>query len=193
MSANSLYDAIEAFCEKEWETVRQIVKEFRSGRHKTQPWRLVPAARVRKIWHESHVVGFVRNVKGLERIEAQVLDNIHRLAVNTTIMGHTQWHPRDMFDDEDFDLNDEEIDTFCDYACDANGAARISDYAMDKLKKLAVDLYEEQDPTDKLVILDTIFSVTHARSDLASWFIEGGRFTLSLMTYGDGNETRLAA
>ena len=32
-----------------------------------------------------------------------------------------------------WDLNDEEIDTFCDYACDANGAARISDYAMDKL------------------------------------------------------------
>lgn len=189
--ADSLYDAIEAYLDKEQETVLEIIAEFRCGRHKTQPWKVVSAARVKKIWHESHVMGFIRDVKGLEMIEARVLRNIHRLSVNTIIMGHTPWRPQDLLDD--YDLTEEERDLFADYAIDERGTFRLSDYAIEPLKKLAVNLYEAQDPEEKLVILDKIFNIVHARSDLASWFIERGAWTLSEITYGAGDELRMAA
>jgi hypothetical protein len=188
---NNLYDAIEAYIDKENETVQAVIKEFRSHRHKTQPWKVVPAARVKKIWHESATLGFIRDLKGLERIETQVLENIHRLSINTTFMGHTPWKPGDLYDD--FDLTEEERDMFAEYAIDERGTFRLSDYAMEPLKKLAVDLYEAQESGEKLVLLDRIFNFVHARSDLASWFIEGGTRTLNEITYGDGDETRLAA
>lgn len=189
--ANSLYDAIEAYQDNEQETAETVIREFRSGRFQTQPWQVVPAARVKKIWHESHTMGVVRDARGLDKIADQVLANIHRLSVNTTILGHTPWKPQDMYDD--CDLTEEECDLFADYAVDERGACRLSDYGLEPLKKLAVELYEAQDPEEKLVILDRIFNVTHMRSDLASWFIEKGSWTLSEITYGDGNETRLAA
>lgn len=62
------------------------------------------------------------------------------------------------------------------------GQWRISDYALDKLYSLANDLLKTSSSDEKLVIIDTILSVTHQRSDLAALFIEGGQQSLNMLS-----------
>lgn len=167
-------DAIETFVENEDRVANEVIREFLSGEYLRQPWKLVDPREIERVWSEPHRIGFVRSVKALERIASLVLENIHRLSVNTIIMGHTPWHPNDMFDHLGICLSEEERDAFSNFCIDENDTWRISDYAMDKLKTLAVKIYAEDDPEQKLVLLDRVLNIIHARSDLSSWFVKGG-------------------
>ncbi len=113
-------------------------------------------------------------------ISHQILTNITLLMANTVLMGHTGVNPRD-----EFDLTPEECDSFADYAIDENGQFRLSDYGMDRLVDLAAKIYQTKKPEDKLVLLDQVLNVTHQRSDLASWFVEGGTKSLHMIS-GEG-------
>ena len=55
----------------------------------------------------------------------------------------------------------------------------ITDYGLKPLRTLAIQLYGEQDPKEKLVTIDKILNVVHQTSDLAAWFIQGGASALS--------------
>jgi hypothetical protein len=55
----------------------------------------------------------------------------------------------------------------------------MSDYGTDPLVKLAFQLAREDEAEKKVVIIDKMLNVVHQRSDLASWFIEGGSAALS--------------
>ena len=44
---------------------------------------------------------------------------------------------------------------------------------------LGSKLYEEDAPENKLVLIDKILNVVHQRSDMASWFVQGGSAALS--------------
>jgi hypothetical protein len=57
---------------------------------------------------------------------------------------------------------------------------------MQPLMTLVGELRRETKPEDKLVTIDKMLNVVHPRSDMASWFIEGGSSSLSKLSgYGD--------
>ena len=70
-----------------------------------------------------------------------------------------------------------------------SGQAYISDYGMQPLLTLVGELRRETKPEDKLVTIDKMLNVVHPRSDMASWFIEGGSSSLSKLSgYQDTGE-----
>lgn len=60
-----------------------------------------------------------------------------------------------------------------------SGHMYISDYGLPAIEQLTTQLYGEDSPEIKLQTIDKILNVVHQRSDLASWFIEGGSGALS--------------
>ena len=59
------------------------------------------------------------------------------------------------------------------------GHLYITDYGLTALMTLGSKLYGENIPEKKLVIIDKILNVVHQRSDMASWFVQGGSNALS--------------
>ena len=60
-----------------------------------------------------------------------------------------------------------------------SGHLYISDYGLPAVMQLTTQLYGENNPEMKVQIIDRILNVVHQRSDLASWFVEGGSSALS--------------
>jgi hypothetical protein len=110
----------------------------------------------------------------------RITRNIVRLWINTIVAGHTSQDSREL--SEDLGLPDDNGETLATYLCDRDGSWRISDYALDSLIPLCVDLLKEEDPMQKLVLVDRVLNVTHARSDLAESFVEGGDRTLDKLS-----------
>jgi hypothetical protein len=60
-----------------------------------------------------------------------------------------------------------------------SGHLYISDYGLPAIEQLSAQLYGENKPEMKVQIIDKILNVVHQRSDLASWFVQGGSSALS--------------
>ena len=60
-----------------------------------------------------------------------------------------------------------------------SGHLYISDYGLPAIEQLTAQLYGENSPEMKVQIIDKILNVVHQRSDLASWFVQGGSSSLS--------------
>ena len=162
--------------EKQSEILGEMVSEYLSGQHPALPWKVVPAARLVRIWKDAARDGFVRDEKGLARIEATFVENVVKLMVTTEISGHTNVSPEEALAEY---FGPDEIEAFVEWAIETEGGAwRISDYGLPDLVNLAALVTDAANPSDKLVILDRMLNVAHQRSDLASWFVEGGRRTL---------------
>ena len=161
------------------------MNEFRSSNENdTQHWKPVNFSAVQRIWVEASKMGFVRNEKGLNQIAEQIITKIVQLQVNTELAGHTSIDPNDMLQSDGIEpFTDEEYERFVDWLVDEKtGQWRISDYALDKLYNLANKLMNTASSDEKLVIVDTILSVTHQRSELAELFIEGGQQSLNILS-----------
>lgn len=146
-----------------------------------QPWKLIPFHRLKKIWEDFMTMGIVRDVRGLETIEDIITDNILKLYVNTELVGHTQYDPDDDFDE--YSYSEEDIEQFNDYI------SKFSDYAFNDFggKRLGLltllgNLRKTKTPEEKVPIIDQMLNVVHQRSDLASWFVEGGSKSLSQLS-----------
>ena len=88
-------------------------------------------------------------------------------------------------------LMDEIIGKFYDYYMnDPEGkmGGFISDYGLNPLLKLLGQLMRETKPEQKLVTIDRMLNVVHQRSDIASWFVEGGSRALSQLSGYDDTE-----
>lgn len=59
------------------------------------------------------------------------------------------------------------------------GHLYITDYGLNALMTLGSELYKEDVPENKVVLIDKILNVVHQRSDMASWFVQGGSAALS--------------
>jgi hypothetical protein len=168
------------FFERESEMADKMYREYKSGTP-SQPWKLVPAARIIAIWKNAAKTGFVRDERGLNAIANQMIENTIRLYINTELAGHGNSSSKDVLERLGLDdiIEDGEVEKFVDWAVDYPGGWRISDYGLEPLMKFAMELLEGPSVDDMLVIIDKMLNVTHQRSDMASWFVEGGTRTLN--------------
>jgi len=60
-----------------------------------------------------------------------------------------------------------------------SGHLYISDYGLTPIMTQTSKLYSENDPNKKIILIDSILNIAHQRSDLASWFVQGGSAALS--------------
>ena len=154
-----------------------------------QEWYTIPLYKIKKTWEDSYKYGFVRNEKQLEEIRNLFLSNVAKVHVNTEILGHMDHAPDELVDI--LEEMDKTIDDFYDHrGCmeffdDSNGAPRLSDYGLKPLIDIAVRITDSTDPMETLGLIDQGFNIVHQRSDIASWFVEGG--TSSLMKISGEN------
>lgn len=127
-----------------------------------------------------------------------VLNNIALLEVLTDIHGHSTHFPynefHDVFDDEDipdkhtydfsyiYDILYEKYN-IDDYTPSfSNGQPVLSDYGLEPLQKLALQLIRQTKPEDIIITINKIMNVAHQRSDLSELFIEGGEKSHSMIS-----------
>lgn len=180
------------FHESADDVVIDAIREFKFKKpsQKYQSWSLIKFNRLYKIWNDFVKMGVVRDEKGIDEIEAIILRNILKLNANNILLGHSSidsdeyWEQtydgwNDMSEEEQENIKEE----YSEFATDPkSGHWRISDYGTDKLIILASKLLRQNDYDQKLYIIDRILNVVHQRSDLASWFVEGGRRSLSKLS-----------
>ena len=155
-----------------------------------QAWRVVPAARLEKIWQDYSKTGFVRDEAGINEIADLIIENICKVEVNTILCGHTPYHPEEWAHEQTNQNYPEgyfeRLDNFFD---DPHSSTwRISDNALRPLTTYAADLITAKTSEDKLQLIDKVLSTVHPRGDVASWFVQGGRKTLTKMFKYRGDE-----
>lgn len=169
------------FFKRQGELMDQALFEIGQGVEQ-QEWDLVKAKRIKKIWRDYAKLGFVRDERGLEQIENQIIENMLKLEVNNILSGHHQMRP-DEDTMEEYGVTQDMLNYTRYYEDLKVGQLRISDYGIDKLWPLAVKLRLAKTPEEKLGLIDQMLNVIHMRSDLPAWFIEGG--TKTLIQLGD--------
>lgn len=170
------------------EILRDTIQEFIDKRERNQPqsWALIKFPRLKKIWEDYMRTGFVRDEKGLEEIVNRMTRNVLKLDVNTLLAGHDTYLPTEELEDyglTEEDLNTDEFDTFI--TDPKTGQWRISDYGLKPLYDLLEKLRKARTAEEKVPIIDQMLNVVHQRSDLASWFVEGGSSALSQLSGTD--------
>ena len=154
-----------------------------------QEWNTVDFSMLKRQWEEYMKWGKVlpRYEKSIEYIEKIFTENILKVTINTELAGHEQTDPieewmeyfGDDMDEEEKKKMAEYMDQYFGDWIEEGGQMRISDYGLKPLRKLLSQLRNEMDPSKKLPILDKMLNVVHQRSDIASWFVEGGSAALS--------------
>jgi len=78
-------------------------------------------------------------------------------------------------------LNDAMQEKFFEYYLTdpKSGHLYITDYGLTPIMTQASKLYIEDNPIQKVILIDSILNIAHQRSDLASWFVQGGSRALS--------------
>lgn len=176
------------------ELFNQAVEGFlraRNGSGEKQPWQFLPFPRLKKIWEDYIRYGFVRDVKGLDIIEAIMIQNTVKLWVNTELSGHVEYSVDDEL--ERFGITYDDLwnydngFTYDDYM--RSDITNISDYGLKPLLKLLEQLYQQSKPEDKLVTIDKMLNVIHHTSDLANIFLRGGSADLDQLSGYYKNDT----
>jgi len=123
-------------------------------------------------------MGFVRDERGVEDMAEDFLHKIAAIDAITVLAGHTPSDPRSVIREFELRWSEKTDDKLPWYITDEKGSWRLSDYALPKLQDHALHLLDAQTAEEKILILDAILNVVHQRSDLASWFVHGGRRAL---------------
>ena len=164
----------------------EILKEYHDKKRKRgtkMSWSVVPFARLKRIWEDYAKLGFVRDIKGLQEIERQILNNLTKLQAATDVGGHGG--------DADLDEISEELgvkpidgnntDFYFDFLNTEYGEP-ISDYGLPKLWEIAKQFPRARIPEERLLLIDQMLNVIHQRGDLAALFVEGGSKSLSQLS-----------
>lgn len=145
-----------------------------------QSWSLIKKEDLIRIWTQYSRFGFVRDENAILNFQGIIIENIGKLYANTIFMGHDSISPKNHAEWLGFDdITNQDFEGFEDFITDRNGTWRISDYAIDKLATASIALAQARTPEEKLLAMDHVLNVVHYRSDLASWFVEGGTRTLT--------------
>jgi hypothetical protein len=163
------------------------IKRIKPG--ETQPWRVIPFPRLKKIWNDFVNTGVVRDTAGIDLFEKIIAENLCKIWTNNYLTGGTPYG--DYQDElEDYDVTTEEYERYAEeWINDEDGCDRVSDYGVEPIYKLLVDCKMTDKYEEKLVLIDQMLNVCHQRSDLAKWFVEGGSKALSQLSGVEVNES----
>lgn len=149
------------------------------------PWEPIPLSRMRKIWKQYTDSGEVLDEKGLDSIGQNLVEKIATLDAMTDLAGHGEIHPKEILERVEEEYDEETDEKLGDYILDEHGSWRISDSALNAgLRTLAMLIIESSNAEEKLQFVDRILNVVHPRSDMARWFVEGGREGLDVLFEG---------
>jgi hypothetical protein len=188
VSSDPDYDAAEDHSERVWDQREEIANEFlnryAAGERKFLiSWPRIRAAPLKRIWLTFGRMGvlYARQERMMADIADQTLTLIARLYACTELCGHTPVNGRECLDEDTQErFNDESWDHMLMYSLeDEKGNWYLSDYAWKQLDPLYVKLFKAETPEQQLYLVDRVLNVVHARSDLASYFVEGGARTLN--------------
>lgn len=145
------------------------------------PKKLMPlnTTRMKKIWNDYAKTGVVRDERGIDDILEDFLNKVVRIDVNNYLAGHTSGDPLNEFRDRELPIPKDIDDRIERAIADIHGEWMISDYGLDYLVKWLHKAMTETDYEQKLLALDSMLNVVHQRSNLASWFVRGGRRALN--------------
>jgi hypothetical protein len=184
--------AWEAYNERYRDALNEAVYNIINNR---PPKKLMPlnTSRLKKIWQDYARMGIVRDERGVDDILDDFLEKTVRIDVNNYLSGHASADPMEEFKQNDIPIP-KDIDDRIDVAiADINGHWMISDYGIEHLQKLLNKAMTSSDYEQKLLALDGMLNVVHQRSDLASWFVQGGRGALQeLSSNNDTDRSRSA-
>lgn len=181
--------AIESYMERFSDTLSEIVydvKKLRKGSKKTVPFAPFPSAPLIKMWRDYATYHQVRNTRLLDELIESMVRKVILIDIGTQMGGHTQMDPLNILNDAFDDTFDENfVERINDYLVDSRGTWLISDYGLNKMQEHVFQLLKpNQTPEQKLIIADQLLNVTHQRSDLAGWFVEGGKNSLDELFNG---------
>jgi hypothetical protein len=111
---------------------------------------------------------------------------------NTTIYPYIKEFIEEKYNPENMDLSDirgmlmdELTGKFFDYYMndpDGKMGGFISDYGLRPLEELLSELLRAKEDSEKVMLVDRMLNVVHQRSDIASWFVEGGSRALAQLS-----------
>lgn len=176
-------EAQELYFEKYYEKLACTVDQGLISKGKIG-WYPMKINRLRKIWTDYARFGIVRDENGIDEIVEVFTDKVIQIDINTMLYGHTPADPISVIEDSiERQISEEELEKIQAYVEDDKGNWIISDYGLPKLQKILLNLLTETDYASKLLLIDQMLNVVHMRSDLASWFIEGGREALEELSH----------
>ncbi|MCA3264623.1 MAG: hypothetical protein ING19_01030 [Azospirillum sp.] len=166
---------------------RRMGEEWRADPQGVQPWRLVKPADLAKVWREYATLGTVLSVKQMSKIADRLVENVIRLQTNTILAEHATTEPMEVA--EECGVSASELEAFTDWAIHTTAEERraesmrwrISDTVHFVVER-AMLLANAKSPEDQAVYANMLLDVVHQRSDLASWFVEGGSAALSAIS-----------
>lgn len=183
LSESSMSNGQHTFWEDIFLVGTRMESEFKSGTP-SQPWKVIPAARLLAIFKSAAKTGVVRDQRGLQEIVSRMVENTMRLVINTEIAGHGNMSQADALRTYGIEeIEPEDVEQFVDWAIDTPTGWRISDYGLEALVKYACALLDDPPDEEKLSLISKMLNVTHQRSNLASWFVEGGIATLDRLEH----------
>lgn len=178
---NFTRDSLEDYSERHEAQLSEILREFinKKGRGHLS-WNKIPAAILKKIWLDFGRTGIIRDEKSLGNIADTLLNLIARLRATTELSAHTELDPISVIEDAGYDQwNEKKLERLQEFIVDENGTWYVSDYGLPKLEGIYTDIYTARNPESLLVAIDRALNITHQRSDLAGWFVQGGTKTLN--------------
>lgn len=189
----------------DYNPVYDILSEFLDDKKNginVKKWNLIPFEQYRNA-----LIQFVRYgefmrfpTKYIDRWATIVTENTLSIQAITQLAGHSMYFPTDDLNDffyGDANGNDEgekfqgyddgyeylENLGFYDWCKLPDGSDALSDFGLEPLIKLIMELEEQTTPEQKIVVINKILDVYHQRGDLASAFIQGGSKSLSQISY----------
>lgn len=173
----------------------EILEEFLEDKKNGIPhkqWNLIPSAQYQNLLNRYMQWGDNARIPDnlMDEWIQLIADNLVTLEYMTAFAGHSQYFPKDAFEDvfgEEYEGNYdyEELSEFLenigyyDWAQLPDGSDAISDYGIQPIAKILEELSPASTPEDKLLIINRCLDIIHCRGDLASTFIQGGRATCS--------------
>jgi hypothetical protein len=177
---DNIHEAYSAYFAMHDEAICDIWRQAKKAKDTDRyPWTTISLSRAKKIWRDYSKLGIVRDERGINDLAEEIIDKIVKIDAMTILMGHTPTCPKSLIKELELDYDEETDERMCTFLIDEqSGQWRISDYGLDKLQTIAIKLLMTTVPEERLLLIDQVFNVVHQRSDMASWFVKGGRMAL---------------
>jgi len=180
----------EDFHERRTSCISKLVDSFRNSKPGTMlRFPVIPAARLIRIWLDFGKTGVIRDEKGMANIADHMLNNIALLDATNALSGHSQEQPNDLVEEAGYSMDETEFEKFLEFLTDPDtGAYYVSDFGLEYLGGAYSLIFRASNAEEQLYAVDKALNVVHQRSDLASWFVEGGIKTLQKISDQTGAE-----